>query len=113
MAILLHPAHRKFIKLLRSYADRGIIINVTDQDQKRYLELFHRTSVALERHKTIYKLILEILNRNTPVEEGYIFTQEMVDNIELMLIRAECRKPCNTFRGGVIMPLLRHIIRRM
>ena len=25
MAVLFHPAHRKFIKLLRSYADRGVI----------------------------------------------------------------------------------------
>lgn len=113
MAILFHPAHRKFIRLLRSYADRGTIINITDQDKERYLELFHRTSIALERHKAVYKLVLEILNRNTPSEKGYPFTQEMVDNIEQMLIRAERRKPCNTFRGVVIMPLLQHIIRSM
>lgn len=113
MAILFHPAHRKFIKILHSYADRGTIIYITDQDQKRYSELFHRTSIALERHKAVYKLILEILNRNTPVEEGYPFTHEMVDSIEQMLIRAERRKPCNTFREVVIVPLLRHIIRRI
>lgn len=113
MAILFHPAHKKFIKLLRSYADRDTIINITEQDQERYLGLFHRTNISLERHKAVYKLVLEILNRNTPVEEGYPFTHEMVDKIEQMLIRAERRKPCNTFRGVVIMPLLRHIIRRM
>lgn len=30
MAILFHPTHRKFIKLLRTYADKGTIINITD-----------------------------------------------------------------------------------
>ena len=113
MAILFHPTHRKFIKLLRSYADRGTIINITDQDQERFSDLLSRSGNALKRHKAAYKLVIEILNRSTPVEKGYPFTQEMVDKIEQMLICAERRKPCNTFRGVVIMPLLRYLIRRL
>lgn len=97
MAILFHPTHRKFIKLLRTYADKGTIINITDFDKKRIHELFIRTNNALERHKSIYKIALEILNRNTPAEEGYPFTHEMVDTIEEQLASAERRKSCNTF----------------
>lgn len=63
-------------------------------------------------HKSIYKIALEILNRNTPAEEGYPFTHEMVDTIEEQLASAERRKPCNTFRGVIIMPLLQILIKK-
>lgn len=112
MSILFHSAHRKFIKLLRTHADRGTIINITDFDKKRIHELFIRTNNALERHKSIYKTLLVVLNRNTPAEEGYPFTHEMVDTIEEQLVSTERRKPCNTFRGVVIMPLLQFLIKK-
>lgn len=113
MAILFHPAHRKFIKLLRMYADRGTCIKVTDLDKERINELFLRTSKAYERHMSLYKVALEILNRNTSAEEGYAFTQEMVDAIEKNLVQAERRKPCSTFQGVVIMPLLQFLIKKI
>lgn len=112
MAILFHPTHRKFIQLLRTHADRGTIIKYTDLDKKRVRELFFRTNNALERHKSIYKIALEILNRNTPVEEGCALTHDMVDIIEKHLVQAERRKPCNTFQGVVIMPLLQILIKK-
>lgn len=112
MAILFHPAHKKFIKLLRSHADKGTIINITEYDKERLSILLHRTDNALERHKSIYKLVLEILNRNTPPEEGYPFTHEMVDTIEMAFVKAERSKPCNTFLGATIVPLLQNLLKR-
>lgn len=112
MAILFHPTHRKFIKLLRTYADRGTIINITDIDKERLTELFHRTNDSLARHKSIYKVTLEIFKRNTSAEEGYAFTHEMVDTIEKNFVQAERRKPCYTFQGVIILPLLRFLIKR-
>lgn len=112
MAILFHPTHRKFIKLLRSYADREIIINITDYDRERYSELLKRTNNPLERHKIIYLLILEILNRPTSPDEGCLFTHEVVNYIEQSFVRAERRKPCVTFQMVVIMPLLQSLIRK-
>lgn len=112
MAILFHSTYRKFIKLLRTYADKGTIINITDFDKERLTELFYRTNDALERHKSIYKIALEILNRNTPAEERYPFIHEMVDTIEEQLASTERRKPCNTFQGVVFMSLLKRFIKK-
>lgn len=109
MALLIHPAHRKFIKILRSYADRNTIINITDQDKERLSDLIRRTDNALERHKSVYKLILEILNRNTPPEEGYPFTHDMVDIIERTIAKGEFRQPYKTFLGAVIIPFLQFL----
>lgn len=106
MVLLLHPTHRKFIRLLRSYADRGATFNITDLDRERFGELFNRTSNAIERHKSIYKLIIEILNRNTSSEDDVLFTQEFVDFIEQHFARAERRKPCNTLCGIAIHALV-------
>lgn len=113
MAILFHPTHRKFIKLLRLYADRGTIVNITNLDQEKFSDLLHRTNNSLRRHKAIYKLLLEILSRNTPPEEGHPFTHEMVDTIERSLAHAERSKPCATFRGAAIKPFLQFLLRRL
>lgn len=113
MALLIHPAHRKFIKLLRSYADRNTIINITDQDKERLSDLIRRTDNALERHKSVYKLIFEILNRNIPPEEGYPFTHNMVDKIEQTLSRGEFRQPYITFIGAVVIPVLTFLLKKL
>lgn len=113
MAVLFHPAHRKFIKLLRSYADRGVIINITDRDKEYIFNLFHRTNKALDRQKAIYKRLLVILSRNIPLEEGEPFTHEMVDIIENTFAHMERRRPCNTFRAVAVLPLLQFLLRKL
>lgn len=113
MALLIHPAHRKFIKLLRSYADRDTIINITDQDKDRLSDLIRRTDNALERHKSAYKLILEILNRNTPSEEGFPFTHHIVDIIERTLAKCEFRQPYTTILGAVVIPFLQFLNKKL
>lgn len=112
MAILFYLAHKKFVKILRSYADRGTIINITEHDRERLSLLLHRTDNALERHKCIYRVAFEILNRNSPSKEGYTFTHEMVDTIEIAFVKAERSKPCDTFREIAIVPLLKILLKR-
>lgn len=113
MAVLFHPTHRKYIKLLRSYADRGAIINITDRDKEHIFNLFYQTNKAIERHKAIYKRLLVILNRNTPLEEGEPFTHEMVDIIENTFAHMEHRRPCNTFLAVAVLPLLQFLLRKL
>lgn len=113
MALLFHPSHRKFIKLLRSYADRGTYFCITDLDREKLVEIFHRTNDAVERHKSIYMLLLKILNRHTSPEEGHLFTHEIVDNIEKFFARIERKRPCFTFREVVIGSFLRFLLRRL
>lgn len=53
MVLLLHPTHRKLIRLLRLYGYRSAAINITDVDRERFFELVNRTSNALEWHRLI------------------------------------------------------------
>lgn len=105
-SFLFHPTHRKFIRLLRLHADQGTIVNITDKDKKRLSEVFRRTNIAIERHRAIYKLVLEILNRNTSPEDGVPLTHGDVDTVEKQFAQAEHKSPCNTFKGVLIRPIL-------
>ena len=100
MPILFHPTHRKFIKLLRSYADKGVNYNVTENDKLRYNQIFERSTKAKDRHQSIYKLILEIINRETPLGEGHPFDHAIVDQIEKFFADVERKNPWATFKGA-------------
>lgn len=113
MPILFHPAHRKFIKLLRSYADKGVNYNVTENDKLRYNQIFERSTKAKDRHQSIYKLVLEILNRETPLGEGSPFDHSVVDEIEKSFAKVERKKPLDTFKGAVILPIILFFIKKL
>lgn len=113
MKILLHPTHRKFIKLLRSYVKRCTIITITDQDFERFMQVIHRTNISMERHRASYKIMLEILNRKPSPENGYLLSNEFVDKIEEFLAEAERRKLCNTIKIIILKPIIRFMKRRL
>lgn len=111
MSFLFHPAHRKFIKLLRSYADKGVKYIITEDDKRRYEQIFERSTQAKDRHQSIYKLVLEIINRETPLDEGSPFNHSVVDQIEKSFAKVERKNPWNTFKGAVILPFILFLLK--
>lgn len=112
MSILFHPAHRKFIKLLRFYADKGVNYIFTEDDEHRYKQIFERSTKAKDRHQSIYKLVLEVINRKTPLDEGRPFNHAVVDQIEKSFAKAERKKPWNTFKGVFIIPIILFLLKK-
>lgn len=113
MSILFHPAHRKFIKLLRSFADKGVNYNFTEDDERRYKQIFERSTDARDRHRSIYKLALEIIRRETPPDEGRPFDHSLVDQVESFFAKAERKNLWNTFKGAFIIPFILFLLKKL
>lgn len=113
MSILFHPAHRKFIKLLRSYADKGVNYIITEDDKRRFEQIFEHSTKAKYRQQAIYKLVLEIINRETPLADGIPFDHSIVDQIEKYFANAERKNPWDTIKGAFILPLIHFLIKKL
>ena len=50
MILLLHPTHRKFIKLLRDNVDNGKVIFLTSEDQSEWQSVFNTSKNSKKRH---------------------------------------------------------------
>ena len=110
--LLLHPVHRRYIKLLREQVKKGTPILLTQSDIDGFKDLFQRTKQKGERHRVLYKLTLEAINR--PEEDtrkigvsGSIGTKE-IDIIEKTLASAERRGLYATIMGSILWYCRKH-----
>lgn len=109
--ILLHPTHRKRVKRLRQHIENGKHLIVTQQDINSYHELMKRTQSATERHKGIYRILLNIMKRtNYDKTATNAKDFEIIEIIEKTLANAERKRPCTTIRNIIAMPVLRRIL---
>lgn len=60
---LIHPTHRKYIRLLRKCADCGNPITITHQDAVDFLEMMKKSKQRLYRHQGFYRITLRAMNR--------------------------------------------------
>ena len=111
MKILLHPTHRKFVKLLREKINSGQPIIITQADLDEFERLMKRSKKALVRHKGIYKIFLRAINRSSIDCQDVYVNQELIDYIESVLCKVEWYNPLITIRNIVLVPILRKIIR--
>ena len=63
MILLLHPTHRKFIKLLRNKVNNGDVIYITKEDQSEWLSVFNTSKNS---------------KKDTKKHIGYFFEQSTV-----------------------------------
>ena len=107
---LLHPTHRKFIRLLRQHIEQGRFIIISNDDIKACHELFHRTNKSLERHKGIYKIVLNAMQRQEIHEDDRILDKSHIDFIESCLCKVERKNLFVTIRNIIILPMLQKIL---
>lgn len=104
--ILLHPTHRKFIRLLRKHILQGGMIIVTKADIESWEELLYRTQIALKRHKGTYKILLRAMRRTEVHEGNFIFGSSHVDFIENVFCKVERKRIFVTIRNIILRPIL-------
>lgn len=105
--ILLHPTHRKFIRMLREQVGQGKLIIVTKSDIDTFRALMQRTKIALERHKGIYKLLLRAMQRTEAHKKGdIILNSSHIDYIESVFFKAEWGNIFITIRNIILQPIL-------
>lgn len=104
--LLLHPTHRKLIRLLREQLEQGKPIIVTQNDIAAFMSLIHRTKIALERHKCVYRLLLRAMQRTTPHAEDIVLNSSHMDLIESVLCKAEWGNIFVAIRNIIVRPIL-------
>ena len=110
--LLIHPVHRRYIKLLRNQVKMGSPILLTQSDIDGFKDLCQSTKQKGKRHRGLYKLTLEAINR--PEEKtrkigvsGSIGTRE-INFIEKTLASAERRGLYATIMGTIKWFCIKH-----
>lgn len=115
--IIIHPTHRKFIKLLRECAEKGKPIALIDEDIEDFKNLVHRTKKRRERHRGIYRIALRAMHRQPTELQGNNYIHhidcEEVDFIEKQFARVERKQLCATLQGAFLLPIMRSIVKRI
>ena len=109
---LIHPVHRRYVKLLKKQVENGTPILLTQSDLDGFKELCQKTKQKGKRHRGLYKLTLEAINR--PEEEtrktgvsGFIGTKE-ISFIEKTLASVERRGLYATIMGAILWYCRKH-----
>lgn len=109
MILLLHPTHRKFIKLLRDNVNNGNVIFLTSEDISEWEYIFNTSKNSKERHQATYRIFLRAINRvNTEIPNNAIaINSSSVDHIEVFLRKIELKNPIRTIRNIILMKIVR------
>ena len=108
--ILIYPTHRKIVALLKEHVASGNHLEVIQEDIDDFHQLMHRTPIAVERHKGIYRILLRIVNRNKD-RPGFLENDLMIINqIEKAFARAERKRLDITIRNAILRPILSKLL---
>ena len=102
MILLLHPTHRKFIKLLRNKVNNGDVIYIRQS-------VFNTSKNSQKRHQETYRIFLRAINRvHTEIpNNAIVINWSLVDHIESILRKVELKNPLRTIRNIILMKIVR------
>lgn len=109
MILLLHPTHRKFIKLLRDNVNNGEVIFLTTEDKNEWLSVLNKSKNSTKRHLATYRIFLRAINRvNTEIpNNAIVINSSSVNHIEVFLRKVELKNPLRTIRNIILMKIVR------
>jgi len=109
MILLLHPTHRKFIKLLRDNVNNGEVIFLTTEDKNEWLSVLNKSNNSTKRHLATYRIFLRAINRvNTEIpNNAIVINSSLVNHIEVFLRKVELKNPFRTIRNIILMKIIR------
>ena len=114
---LIHPTHRKYIRLLRNRAVGGNPIVLTNQDVEDFRKLMKTSKQRLYRHHGLYRITLRAMSRPqsdvTTEEIHSILDEDAINHIARFLSKAERSQLGTTLFSTFVVPILRRIIRRI
>lgn len=114
--ILLHPTHRKFVRIIRDRVNSGRPIILTEADIRAFQVICRGTMTMLKRHQGIYRIVLTAANR--PIEEIdksekiYVAGNSLVNAIEKEFSKAEWRHPWTSVLSGYVVPILQRTVNK-
>ncbi|MBO6169085.1 MAG: hypothetical protein J6O51_03850 [Bacteroidales bacterium] len=114
--ILLHPTHRKFVRIIRNRVNSGRPIILAKTDIKAFQDICQGTMTMLKRHQGIYRIVLTAANR--PIEgiekneKVCVLGNSLVNAIEKEFSKAEWRHPWTTVLSGYVVPILQRTVNK-
>jgi len=109
--ILIYPTHRKIVALLKEHVASGKHLEVIKEDIDDFHQLIHRTQIAMERHKGIYRILLRIVNRSKD-RPGVLENDLMIiKQIERAFARAERKRLDITIKNALLRPILSKLLK--
>ena len=114
--LLLHPTHRKFIRLLRDRVNAGQPIIITQADKDAFNRVCQGQMTMMERHQRIYRVVLTAVYR--PLDEidkkarVTLIGDRQINIIEKCFSKVERNHLGTTIISGYLIPLLELIINR-
>ena len=112
--LLIHPTHRKLIRLLRNRVEAGFPIVFTQSDFDTFHTISQGTMTMIERHQKIYRLVLAAVYR--PIEEIdktekiCIVGNDYINVIEMCFAQAERHHMGTTILSGYLVPALQRVV---
>lgn len=114
---LIHPTHRKLIRLMRNRLKEGHPIVFIQSDFDAFHALSQGTMTMIDRHQKIYRLVLTAVYR--PIEEldrtekVCIVGDARVNVIEKCFAKAERKHLGTTILNGYLVPTLQWIVNKI
>ena len=114
--LLIHPTHRKLIRLMRNRLKDGHPIVLIKKDFDAFHAISQGTVTMIDRHQNIYRLILTAVYR--PIEEidrtekVCIVGDASVNVIEKCIAQAERKHLRTTILSGYLVPTLQWIVNK-
>lgn len=106
MILLLHPTHRKFIKLLRDNVNNGEVIFLTTEDKNEWLSVLNKSKNSTKRHLATYRILINRVNTEIP-NNAIVINSSSVNHIEVFLRKVELKNPFRTIRNIILMKIIR------
>lgn len=115
--LLIHPTHRKFIRLLRGRIKAGYPIIFTQSDIDALRNLWNKETMSMiDRHQSIYRIVLTALFRSVDQidknEKVCLIGGEHINLMEQAFFEAERKHLRTTLLSGYVFPGLMCIAKK-
>lgn len=111
--ILIHPTHRKIVRLLRNHIAAGKHLKITAEDIAVFKQIINRTQKSAERHRGIYRILLSIMGRlNNDNSSSMEEDLKIIARIEKSFARAEIKRLHITLINTALSSILRKLLKR-
>ena len=114
--LLIHPTHRKLIRLMRNRLKDGHPIVFIQSDFDAFHAISQGTMTMIDRHQKIYRLILTAVYRPIEkidrTEKVCIVGDATINVIEKCFAQAERKHLGTTILSGHLVPSLRWIVNK-
>lgn len=113
---IIHPTHRKFIRLLRERLREGNPIVIRKAEYGALLKELPLFQSAAERNQIIYRLVLRAMNRPSSEMQQYndliIVNEQFIKELESVYAKVERKRLCPVIMVSILTSIKKHHKRR-